>query len=651
MKKIIVISLLFVLLVSPFAAKALTKQEQINILIQMIANIQAQINALLAAQSSSTTGACVVNWQCGEWTVCSNLTQSRLCSDANKCGSISGKPVESQSCTLPTANTAINLAVDNNYSAVSIIIPQTNFKIGEFILANNTTEAININSIEIDLLTGTNDYANSQYISNLYAKIGDSTIMAKDTTERYNYWTTNLQLPANKTETVSVFANINSALPITSTITSKLLVEGITSKSNIAVYTNSGEVFEGQTVTFGASSLIISKGTASPSAGLVVAGQQMFAGEIKFEASRDSFNINDLKLIVSDPAAASLISDAYLIDSLTGAQIGQKTGILQLNNNMKTISFSGLKFTVPLNTSKSLKIYYNLKDVNSAETVAGIYKNAAPILVYVKAINSKETIDGSAGDYSGVISENDGSITLPASGLVFNEVYILKSIPKITVKSTSANAKSGSILNLYDFNISADAKSDIAVKQLIFKIKLTALNFGDLTLRNFKLYKNGINYNNYVSIKSEENSIGTDIKSLNKLSFGDRYVAVTFDTEENIPAGTSQNYSLQATIENFKSSTTYGSDYISVYLQPDGDRTIQNCLRDAIGTGIFGLAVNPIAQAVSVNYYNFIWSDKSSAWASFGNHGYLNGSSSSDWHNGYGLWDSVFSYQTITASN
>lgn len=43
---------------------------------------------------------CTPSWSCSAWTNCaSDGTQARTCTDSNNCGTLSGKPVESQSCT------------------------------------------------------------------------------------------------------------------------------------------------------------------------------------------------------------------------------------------------------------------------------------------------------------------------------------------------------------------------------------------------------------------------------------------------------------------------------------------------------------------------------------------------------------------------
>lgn len=43
---------------------------------------------------------CHENWVCGTWSACTTGMQTRTCTDANACGSTSGKPAESQSCTI-----------------------------------------------------------------------------------------------------------------------------------------------------------------------------------------------------------------------------------------------------------------------------------------------------------------------------------------------------------------------------------------------------------------------------------------------------------------------------------------------------------------------------------------------------------------------
>ncbi len=44
---------------------------------------------------------CTENWQCSDWSACSNNQQTRTCTDLNNCGTINNKPAIIQSCTSP----------------------------------------------------------------------------------------------------------------------------------------------------------------------------------------------------------------------------------------------------------------------------------------------------------------------------------------------------------------------------------------------------------------------------------------------------------------------------------------------------------------------------------------------------------------------
>ncbi len=49
-------------------------------------------------KGGGTTGGCNPNWVCSEWNICTGGIQTRVCDDVNSCGTIIGKPSQSQSC-------------------------------------------------------------------------------------------------------------------------------------------------------------------------------------------------------------------------------------------------------------------------------------------------------------------------------------------------------------------------------------------------------------------------------------------------------------------------------------------------------------------------------------------------------------------------
>lgn len=155
MKKIIIVSALLcsLLFVPVFASAqvaptrdALT-QQLIQLLTQLIAQLEQQIATILAQQQTQTTAiqqqtqtvqqiqqntqqiaqntqqtaqnTCTPNWQCADWSICSSSNQTRNCADSNSCGNTNGKPILSQSCTMPTPTptctlSKINLNTDAN---------------------------------------------------------------------------------------------------------------------------------------------------------------------------------------------------------------------------------------------------------------------------------------------------------------------------------------------------------------------------------------------------------------------------------------------------------------------------------------------------------------------------------------------------------
>lgn len=57
-------------------------------------------NVATKTTSAQPPASCLENWSCTNWTICSAQgSQSRLCTDANSCGTVFNKPLESQSCT------------------------------------------------------------------------------------------------------------------------------------------------------------------------------------------------------------------------------------------------------------------------------------------------------------------------------------------------------------------------------------------------------------------------------------------------------------------------------------------------------------------------------------------------------------------------
>jgi len=73
-----------------------------------------RVTEVTEKETTTTQKECIPNWQCGSWSECSSAgIQTRTCSDLNNCGTVSRKPVESQSCTPPKPKYPLELTVNS----------------------------------------------------------------------------------------------------------------------------------------------------------------------------------------------------------------------------------------------------------------------------------------------------------------------------------------------------------------------------------------------------------------------------------------------------------------------------------------------------------------------------------------------------------
>jgi len=221
-------------------------------------------------------------------------------------------------------------------------------------------------------------------------------------------------------------------------------------------------------------------------------------------------------------------------------------------------------------------------------------------------------------------------ITLPPQGVAVNGLYVFKSVPTFTSSSLNTTALNSSKVNLYTFSISADPKGDISVKQLMFLVTINDPNQTYPHLNNFTFFKGSADYSSLVTIGEILNNYNTSLVN-SAIGIGEHTLVLTFNTEETIPAGTTQTYTLKADVANFISSTALGADSISTSIPPDYDISINNRYLRMVFTKIYGLSYAPTD--ISTTNYNLLWSDRA-ALAVYA-HSDSNGSSTPDWYNGF----------------
>ncbi len=59
---------------------------------------EAAATTSAAGGAAATYSGCTMNWECTDWGACISGIESRTCTDANDCGTVSGKPTETRTC-------------------------------------------------------------------------------------------------------------------------------------------------------------------------------------------------------------------------------------------------------------------------------------------------------------------------------------------------------------------------------------------------------------------------------------------------------------------------------------------------------------------------------------------------------------------------
>lgn len=100
--------------VCPSSGGAYCQQQQQA---QIIQQLQQTVQQIQQNTQQIVQNTCTPNWQCISWSTCSNSTQTRTCTDSNSCGNDNGKPVLTQSCSMPTPAPSCTLSAVNQDSS------------------------------------------------------------------------------------------------------------------------------------------------------------------------------------------------------------------------------------------------------------------------------------------------------------------------------------------------------------------------------------------------------------------------------------------------------------------------------------------------------------------------------------------------------
>lgn len=331
----------------------------------------------------------------------------------------------------------------------------------------------------------------------------------------------------------------------------------------------------------------------------------------------------------------------------------------------KTVDFTSSPIVVAKNSSVTFQLWGKLQAVSASSTVLGATSNVArsgntAALGIANGITSGNQWTSSYLDKMNVRAVGNESGTLiyatsssmGSTALSGNSFVVRKSKPTVTRQALSTTTlASGQSMDLYKFQVSADAAGAVALKKVTFNVSVSTSTGSGLTLSNFRVRRGSTTLAS--SAATITNRQGDDLyagnfntsHAANTSTAG--LVVVVFTSEETI-SGSGNVYTLAADV----SGSVLTGDQVSTSLTRSHDTaTVSGYLTSSAfnGSGASGLIGPNINTDVApgsgtTSTADFIWSDISEI-----PHSDAAGSSngSRDWFNGYLVDDLT---QSVTIS-
>ncbi len=376
-------------------------------------------------------------------------------------GSANGRPqVSLGTINVPTSSVAANtltissgtvsVAQTSNYGAQTVVVPQTAYKIGSFVVTGNSTEAVNLNTIYVGFTAGST-VTEATDLSDLYVKYGSNQTSVKgsvsSTILNGNSWSVNIPLAVNETMQFDVYATLASSVSTNAIITT-LAVAGITAQSGTTVYADSvantslDAGFTGQTITGGTGSITATLDASSPVSKIVDDSGTVDSAAFKFAAVNDAYTITDATVTITNASAIQTVS---LVDN--GVVVASKPGAT-------SVTFSGMNIAAGANANKVLTVRLTMSPVGVGAGTTG-----SALLTTLTAATARNSNGTSAA-----VTESD-----PAG----NAMYVYKAIPTVSNLTLPSSLLGTGTQTIAKVSISSGGSGTVGWKKVIFTVNKT----------------------------------------------------------------------------------------------------------------------------------------------------------------------------------
>jgi len=489
---------------------------------------------------------------------------------------------------------SISLTELASYPDQTTAVPQSSYKLGAWTLTGNSTEAVNINTLDVGFV-GADAWDPSSDLSNVYLKIGNTTTSIKGSvadgsnTSLANSYSLSYNLDKNASTAVELWATIASTASDgggNDTMTAYLRATGITALSGKTVYadTNSDTVNtdagqEGQTITAGTGTVTITKDGTAPTAKLVDDSGVVVTQAYKITAVTDSFTVTALDITFP---GGSVVSGVVLKDGST--VVGSSK--VPISND---ITWSGMEIPVLPGQPKVLTVEATMSPIGVG---AGISDSS--LITTLVSFTARNSAGDSATSSDSVVIESPANIP----GI---SIYAYKAIPTVSaVALPDSNLAAGAGRVISRFTVSSGGTGTIAWKQVMLEISKTATpTIASVALYNAdttELITSAFTFNNE-TVDTTATVCGADDTSCELL------ITVGANSDDQVVEQVSgaKNYEVRATIGGDIAAT----DSLSL--------TIDRNTTTHTGKGVFTAVDNSGTGASNPNKSSFVWSDESAS--------------------------------------
>lgn len=331
---------------------------------------------------------------------------------------------------------SVTAAKYSAYGSRTVVVPQTNYKIASFVVTGNSSEDVNLSSIDLSwTASGTFTEADLTDVYVVYNGVS-TTIKSTVPASATSTWSIAKTLAKNANATIDVYANIGTSVTSGDAITTNLAVSGLTAQSS----TSASSATVGQTITVNVGSIASSLDSASPNATLVKGGATVDVASFKFTTANDSYSITDATFTVG--ATGTTAVQSVILKDANGNALGST----YLNSG--TAAFSGMAIPVSANGSTKLTVALQLGSIGTGAGTSGA--NVAVSMTGFKANNSA------------------GVQTTDTTTVAGNGVYVYKAIPTIAVQALPTTILAAGTQTLAKFSITGDG--EISWKKIAFTV-------------------------------------------------------------------------------------------------------------------------------------------------------------------------------------